>query len=81
MFFGGEQFPDKAPAQTNQAEIVAFPHRRARPRRARRIDVMIAARDGPAPIGRTRPLKLTESDLAWLVEMAERLEGRGHERA
>jgi hypothetical protein len=40
----------------------------------RRIDVRIAASNGRAPHGRSRALKLTESDLAWLIEAAERLE-------
>jgi hypothetical protein len=46
----------------------------APPPRPRRIEVMIAARDGPAPIGRTRPLRLTEPDLEQLVDFALRLE-------
>jgi hypothetical protein len=74
--FGGEHLPDKAPAQTNQAEIVAFPRRAKRPRRARRlVDVHISAARGREPIGRTRPLRLTEADLAWLIATALRLEG------
>jgi hypothetical protein len=48
----------------------------AAPPRPRRIDVRIAATDGRAPHGRSRALKLTESDLAWLIEAAERLEAR-----
>jgi hypothetical protein len=68
--FEGEHLPDSAPAQTNQAKIL----RLVRPQRPRRIEVMIAARDGPAPIGRTRPLRLTEHDLERLIEMALRLE-------
>jgi len=36
--------------------------------------VRIAASDGRAPIGRSRLLRLTEPDLAWLLEAAQRLE-------
>jgi hypothetical protein len=45
--------------------------------RAPRLIVHISARDGRLPIGRTRPLMLRESDLARLVEVAERLEAGG----
>jgi hypothetical protein len=64
LCFGSEDLPDKPPATKNQAKIL----RLVRPPRARRIDVMIAARDGPAPIGRTRPIKLTELDFALRLE-------------
>ena len=46
------------------------------PPRPRHIDVRISATCGRAPIGRTRSLKLTESDLDSLLEAAERLEAR-----
>jgi|HubBroStandDraft_6_1064221.scaffolds.fasta_scaffold840078_2 hypothetical protein len=46
------------------------------PPRPRRIDVRISAFDGRAPMGRTRPIRLTERDFAWLIEAAERLEAR-----
>jgi hypothetical protein len=59
---------------SSQAEIVAFPRRAARPRGKRRITVQISAADSRGPLGRTRALNLTERDLAWLVEAAERLE-------
>ena len=36
----------------------------------------ISAADGRVPIGRTRPLRLRERDLAWLIAYAERLEAR-----
>jgi len=35
------------------------------PPRPRRIEVRISATDGRAPVGRTRPLQLTERDLAY----------------
>jgi hypothetical protein len=44
------------------------------PPRSRWIEVRISAMDGRAPIGRTRPLRLRESDLAALIAEAERLE-------
>lgn len=55
------------------AVILPFP-RRARAVRPRLLDVRIAASDGRAPIGRSRLLRLTEPDLAWLLEAAQRLE-------
>jgi hypothetical protein len=42
----------------------------------RRIEVRISATDGRSPIGRTRPLRLTERDFERLIEAAERLEAR-----
>jgi hypothetical protein len=42
--------------------------------RPRRIDVRITATEGRFPIGRTRPLRLTERDFARLIAEAERLE-------
>jgi hypothetical protein len=42
----------------------------------RRLEIRIAVSDGRAPIGRSRPLRLRESDLAWLIEAAARLEAR-----
>jgi hypothetical protein len=47
---------------------------RAKPPRPRRIEVHISARDGPAPIGRTRPLRLTQDDLDELIAVAVRME-------
>jgi hypothetical protein len=46
------------------------------PARPRRLEIQISVSDGRAPVGRTRPLRLRESDLAWLLEAAERLEAR-----
>jgi hypothetical protein len=67
--------PKTASAQANplrtprleRAAILTFP------RPPRRISVRISAADGRVPIGRTRPLRLRESDLAWLIETAERM--------
>jgi hypothetical protein len=39
-----------------------------------RVEVQISARDGRGPIGRTRPLKLTECDFARLVDVAQQME-------
>jgi hypothetical protein len=82
--FGGEQFPDSAPAQKYQARILVrrFPLRRDHlrlvprpppPPRQRRIEVRISAMDGRSPIGRTRVLRLTERDFERLIEAATRL--------
>jgi hypothetical protein len=68
--FGGEQFPDSAPAQKNQAKIL----RLAPPQRRRIVEVRISARDHHQPIGRTRAMLLHEADLERLIEAAERLE-------
>jgi hypothetical protein len=68
-----EQHPDKAPTEKNQAEILPFP-RRTRPPRPRRLEVQIAVRDGPMPVGRSRPFQIQESDLPTVVEVLERLE-------
>jgi hypothetical protein len=46
------------------------------PPRLRQIEIRISAADARGPIGRTRPLRLTEHDLARLVEAALRLEAR-----
>ena len=46
----------------------------APPARPRRIEVRIAARDGPAPVGRTRTLHLTRDDLDELIDHALQLE-------
>ena len=57
-----------------QAEILPFPHRAGRPvQRRLRITVRISAADSHGPRGRTRPLRLTEPDLAWLLEAAEQV--------
>jgi hypothetical protein len=80
--FGGEHPPDKAPAQTNQAEIIAFPHRRARRTRPRqrpprRIEVRLTAIAGLYPYGGvTRSFELTQADLDELIAIALRLEER-----
>jgi hypothetical protein len=71
-FDDGRDIPDKAQALKNQAKIL----RLVRPPRPRRIDVMITARDGPAPIGGTRPLRLTQDDLDELIAVALGMEGR-----
>jgi hypothetical protein len=44
------------------------------PRPRRLVEVRIAVSDGRAPIGRSRLLRLRESDLAALIAEAERLE-------
>jgi hypothetical protein len=64
--------PNEAPAQ---GEIVPFPHRRVRPRQPRIYVQIVATRDREA-YGRTRPLRLTESDIEQLVDFALRLEWR-----
>jgi hypothetical protein len=70
------QFPNQGPGQDKfrvaHLRLVPPPP----PPRPRRIDVRISVSAGRFPIGRTRPLKLTESDLAWLLEAAQRLERR-----
>jgi hypothetical protein len=70
--------PNRAPGQAEfpGAHVVQFPARNIRPARPRRIDVRITATDCRSPIGRTRALKLTEHDFAWLLEAAQRLEAR-----
>jgi hypothetical protein len=50
--------------------VIALPP----PPRPRPLEVRITAADGRMPIGRTRPLRLTEPGLARLIEAAERLE-------
>jgi hypothetical protein len=57
-------------AQAQFAAILRFPPR------PRRIEARISATDARAPIGRTRPLRLTEPDFLRLVEAAVRLEAR-----
>jgi hypothetical protein len=68
--------PNRAALQARnrmrRQRLVEHLHRRG----PSRIEVMIAARDGPAPIGRTRPLKLTEAELVELIEFVLRLEAR-----
>jgi hypothetical protein len=46
------------------------------PPRPHRLDVRIHILDGRCPYGRAGPLRLSEIDLALLVETAERLEAR-----
>jgi hypothetical protein len=67
--------PNQAQTQINSrgADVVPFPPR-TRPPRPRRIEVQISARLGRAPIGRSRPLKLTDHDLDWLIAEAVRRE-------
>jgi hypothetical protein len=81
--YGGVDLPANIPNQApSQAEIlrdprvISFP---ARPRRRhvlppRRLEVRITAADGRSPIGRTRPIRLTEDGLDELIVCAERLE-------
>jgi hypothetical protein len=52
----------------HDATVLQFP---ARPRR---LEVRISATDGRAPIGRSRLVRLRESDFARLIETAVRLE-------
>jgi hypothetical protein len=59
---------------TDSARAVVLPF----PPRPRRIEVHISAIRGRQPIGRTRPLMIRKSDLARLVDVAERME-RGRE--
>jgi hypothetical protein len=77
--FGGEQLLD-SPSRRNLQDNSRGTRLRvvapSSPPRPRRIEVHIVARDGPAPIGRTRALRLTESELDWLIDAALRLEGR-----
>jgi hypothetical protein len=78
--FGGEQFPDSALAQKYEAQNlvrrfgVRHDHLRLVPRppppRSRRIEVRISAMDGRTPIGRSRLLRLRESDLQELIDHA-----------
>lgn len=49
------------------------------PPRPGRIEVWISGADKRTPIGRTRPFRLSDSDLERLITHAERLEAR-HER-
>ena len=85
--FGGEQSPDSAPAQKQAQNLVRrFGVRRdhlrlvppAPPPRPRRLEIRIsvAAADGRTPVGRTRPLRLRESDLQELIDHAARMEQR-----
>jgi len=67
--------PSQGPAQEENQRHLRLIEPPAPPR-PRRIDARIAAADGRAPHGRSRALKLTLSDLAWLIEAAERLEAR-----
>lgn len=84
--FDGERFPDSAHAQKHQAQNlvrrfgVRHDHLRLVPRRppprSRRIEVRISAMDGRTPIGRSRLLRLRESDLQELIDHAARMEQR-----
>jgi hypothetical protein len=71
-FPGGNGIQANTPPQTNQAKVL----RLVRPMRVLRVDVHISVRDGPTPIGRTRPLKLRHDDLDELIDHALRLEAR-----
>jgi hypothetical protein len=44
--------------------------------RPRRLSVMISATHSRTPIGRTRPFRLSDSDLERLIAHAERLESQ-----
>jgi hypothetical protein len=46
------------------------------PPRPRRLEVRIAAADGRSPVGRTRAFRLSENNLAQLIDIAEWLESR-----
>jgi hypothetical protein len=63
--------PNPAPAQDKFLLRLVPP---SPPPRPRRLDVRISVADGRSPIGRTRPLRLTEHDLVRLIEAAQRLE-------
>src|SRR5580704_5465895 len=70
--------PPARHAQDKNCAVRNGPHLRlvppAPPARPRRIEVRIAARDGPAPVGRTRTLHLTRDDLDELIDHALQLE-------
>jgi hypothetical protein len=69
--------PNRGPGQAefSGAHVVQYPAR-IRPPRPRRIDVQITARDGRAPIGRSRPIHIDERDVPELIDFALRLEAR-----
>jgi hypothetical protein len=46
------------------------------PPRPRRVDVQISVRDGPAPIGPSRPFRLTLDELFELIAHLESIEER-----
>jgi hypothetical protein len=75
-------FPSRIDDQPNspsptalQAELLPFPRRAVRkPRAQHLVAVRISAFRAREAIGRTRPVMISEGDLAWLVEALERLE-------
>jgi hypothetical protein len=74
--------PKTRPSQTqNFRRFGARPQLRvvaSNPRaRLRRIELHISVRDGPAPIGRTRPIKLTEAGAERVLDLALALEAEG----
>lgn len=69
--------PNHRPAQDKKrAHLRLVPPPPPPPRPRHLVAVHISAFRAREPLGRTRPLMLTESDLARLIEAAERLEGR-----
>jgi hypothetical protein len=59
--------------------VTGVPHLRlipAPPPRPRRLEVRITAADARSPIGRSRNFRLSERDLAELVNVAVRMERR-----
>jgi hypothetical protein len=85
--FGGEQFPDSAPAQKYQARILARrfgvrpvpPHLRLVPPVPSprcRYETRIVVSAVCLPIGRSRVFRLAESDIDDLIAVALRMEAR-----
>jgi hypothetical protein len=75
--FGGEQFPDTAPAQKNQAQnVVRLVPRSPTPRSRHRYEVRIAVAAARTPVARSRVFRLSESDVELLIAAATRLEAR-----
>jgi hypothetical protein len=66
--------PSQGPAQAISRDLRLVPP--APPPRPRRLEVQISVRDGRAPIGRSRPLRLTHDDLDELIDAAIRMERR-----
>jgi hypothetical protein len=46
------------------------------PPRPRRLEVRISVADGRAPVGRSRPFRITDDDLRQLIDDAARMERR-----